>query len=134
MIFEGMIRNLDAKKKFLMYPRFVQVFLNNHLSNLPVSLDNFPIPVLTKKVFTNMAKKGLHFSGHVTPLFPNMLTPAVVDKGKGSEQPTEPQPTPSPNQPSIRDQYPVARSSSGHETTQVPRVNLEGTSGSQGDQ
>ncbi|GJT48257.1 putative ribonuclease H-like domain-containing protein [Tanacetum coccineum] len=106
-------RNLDAKKKFLMYPRFVQVFLNNQLSNLPASLDNLPIPVLTKKIFTNMTKQGLHFSGHVTPLFPNMLTQAVVDEG---------------------DQPPVIESSSGHDTTQVPRVNLEGTSGSQGEQ
>ncbi|GJU30883.1 putative ribonuclease H-like domain-containing protein [Tanacetum coccineum] len=83
MIFEGMIRNLDAKKKFLMYPRFVQVFLNNQLSNLPAPLDNLPIPVLTKKVFTNMAKQGLHFSGHVTSLFPNMLAQTVVDEGEG---------------------------------------------------
>ncbi|GKB45059.1 hypothetical protein Tco_0890001 [Tanacetum coccineum] len=78
----GMIRNLDAKKQFLMYPRFVQVFLNNQLSNLPAPLDNLPIPVLTKKVFTNMAKQGLHFLGHVTPLFPNMLAQAVVDEGE----------------------------------------------------
>ncbi|GJR75132.1 hypothetical protein Tco_0087497 [Tanacetum coccineum] len=129
-----LIGNLDAKKKFLMYPRFVQVFLNNHLSNLPVSLDNFPIPVLTKKVFTNMAKKGLHFSGHVTPLFPNMLTQAVVDEGEGSEKPTEPQPTSSPTQPSTGDQPPMTESSSGHNTNQYLRVNLEGTGGSEGDQ
>ncbi|GJV72713.1 putative ribonuclease H-like domain-containing protein [Tanacetum coccineum] len=134
MIFEGMIRNLDAKKKFLMYPRFVQVFLNNQLSNLPAPLDNLPIPVLTKKVFTNMAKQGLHFSGHVTPLFPNMLAQAVVDEGEGSEQPTEPQPTPSPTQPSTGDQPPVTESSSRHDTTQVPRDSLEGTDGSKGDQ
>ncbi|GKA16311.1 hypothetical protein Tco_0696058 [Tanacetum coccineum] len=74
--------NLDAKKQFLMYPRFVQVFLNNQLSNLPAPLDNLPIPVLTKKVFTNIAKQGLHFSGHVTPLFPNMLAQALVDEGE----------------------------------------------------
>ncbi|GJZ32265.1 hypothetical protein Tco_0577701 [Tanacetum coccineum] len=133
MIFEGMIRNLDAKKQFLMYPRFVQVFLNNQLSNLPAPLDNLPIPVLTKKVFTNMAKQGLHFSGHVTPLFPNMLAQAVVDEGEGSEQPTEPQPTPSPTQPSTGDQPPVTESSYRPDTTQDPRVNLEGTGGSQGD-
>ncbi|GJX07549.1 putative ribonuclease H-like domain-containing protein [Tanacetum coccineum] len=76
-------RNFDAKKQFLMYPRFVQVFLNNQISNLHAPLDNLPIPVLTKKVFTNMAKQGLHFSGHVTPLFPNMLAQAIVDEGEG---------------------------------------------------
>ncbi|GJX96004.1 hypothetical protein Tco_0351802, partial [Tanacetum coccineum] len=111
MIFEGMIRNLDTKKQFLMYPRFVQVFLNNQLSNLPAPLNNLPIPVLTKKVFTNMAKQGLHFSGHVTPLFPNMLAQAVVDEGEGSEQPTEPQPTPSTTQPSTGDQPPIPHDS-----------------------
>ncbi|GJW53773.1 putative ribonuclease H-like domain-containing protein [Tanacetum coccineum] len=133
MIFKGMIRNLDAKKKFLIYPRFIQVFLNNQLSNLPALLDNLPIPVLTKKVFTNMAKQGLHFSGHVTPLFPNMLARAVVDEGGGSEQPTEPQPTPSPTQPSTGDQPFVTESSYRPDTTQDPRVNLEGTNGSQRD-
>ncbi|GJX69927.1 hypothetical protein Tco_0307098 [Tanacetum coccineum] len=89
MIFKGMIRNLDAKKQFLMYPRFVQVFLNNQLSNLPAPLDNLPIPVLTKKVFTNITKQGLHFSSHVTPLFPNMLAQAVVDEGEVSRDSLE---------------------------------------------
>ncbi|GJS36156.1 hypothetical protein Tco_0534538 [Tanacetum coccineum] len=133
MIFEGMLRNLDAKKQLLMYSRFVQVFLNNQLSNLPAPLDNLTIPVFTKKVFTNMAKQGLHFLGHVIPLFPNMLAQAVVDEGEGLEQPTEPQPTPSLTQPSTRDQPPVTESSYRPDTTQDPRVNLEGTSGSQED-
>ncbi|GJT85988.1 hypothetical protein Tco_1067705 [Tanacetum coccineum] len=82
MIFDGMMRNLEAKKKFLMYPRFVQVFLNNQLQNIPAPLDNFPIPVLSKKVFTNMTRKGLHFLGHVTPMFPTMLVPAAVEEGE----------------------------------------------------
>ncbi|GJU45354.1 putative ribonuclease H-like domain-containing protein [Tanacetum coccineum] len=128
-----LIGNLDAKKQFLMYPRFVQVFLNNQLSNLPVPLDNLPILVLTKKVFTNMAKQGLHFSGHVTPLFPNMLAQAVVDEGEGSAQPIEPQPTPSPTQPSTRDQPPMTESSYRPGTTQVPRDSLKGTDGSKED-
>ncbi|GJV98548.1 hypothetical protein Tco_1553800 [Tanacetum coccineum] len=115
MIFEGMIRNLDAKKQFLMYPRFVQVFLNNQLSNLPAPLDNLPIPVLTKKVFTDIAKQGLYFSGHVTPLFPNMLAQVVVDKGAG-------------------DQPPMTESSYKPDTTQVPRDSLEGIDESKGDQ
>ncbi|GKE69996.1 hypothetical protein Tco_1528068 [Tanacetum coccineum] len=81
-----------------------------------------------------MAKQGLHFSGHVTPLFPNLLAQAVVDKGEGSRQPTEPQPTPSPTQPSTGDQPPVTESSYRPDTTQDPKVNLEGTGGSQWDQ
>ncbi|GJX13596.1 hypothetical protein Tco_0205354 [Tanacetum coccineum] len=134
MIFDGMNRNLEAKKKFLMYPRFVQVFLNNQLQNIPAPLDNLPIPVLSKKVFTNMTRRGLHFSGHVTPLFPTMLVPAAVEEGEGSGTHTEPQPTPSPTQPSVGDQTHVTESSSRPENTQNSRNTLEGTGGSEGDQ
>ncbi|GJS84231.1 hypothetical protein Tco_0750772 [Tanacetum coccineum] len=80
-----------------------------------------------------MAKQGLHFSCHVTPLFPNMLAQAVVDEGEGSGQLTKPQPTPSPTQPSTGDQPRVTESSYRPDTTQDPRENLEGTYGSQGD-
>ncbi|GKD04185.1 hypothetical protein Tco_1179159 [Tanacetum coccineum] len=121
--------NLDDKKQLLMYLRFVQVFLNNQLLNLPAPLDSLPIPVLTKKVFTNMAKEGLHFSGHVTPLFPNMLAQAVVDEGEGSEQPTEPQPTPSHTQPSTGDQPSIPYDSplsGGHTSDRAEgRLNLD---------
>ncbi|GJT73250.1 reverse transcriptase domain-containing protein [Tanacetum coccineum] len=34
LIFDGMLRNLDPKR-FLMYPRFLQLFLNNQLKDLP---------------------------------------------------------------------------------------------------
>ncbi|GJR74736.1 putative ribonuclease H-like domain-containing protein [Tanacetum coccineum] len=134
MIFDGMNRNLEAKKKFLMYPRFVQVFLNNQLQNIHAPLDNLPIPVLSKKVFTNMTRRGLHFSGHVTPLFPTMLVPAAVEEGEGSRTHTKPQPTPSPTQPSVGDQTHVTESSSRPENTQNSRKTLEGTGGSEGDQ
>ncbi|GJR05985.1 hypothetical protein Tco_0528969 [Tanacetum coccineum] len=86
MIFNGMNRNLEAKNKFLMYPRFVQVFLNNQLQNIPAPLNNLPIPVLSKKFFTNMTRRGLYFLGHVTPLFPTMLVPAAVEEGEENTQ------------------------------------------------
>ncbi|GJR49891.1 putative ribonuclease H-like domain-containing protein [Tanacetum coccineum] len=92
LIFDGMLRNLDPKK-FLMYPRFLQLFLNIQLPNLVIPFnDIYETPKLTKKVFTNMRKPGKGFSGRVTQLFQNMLAPPVV-VGEGSEQPTEPQPT-----------------------------------------
>ncbi|GJU14283.1 hypothetical protein Tco_1142249 [Tanacetum coccineum] len=134
MIFNCMNRNLEAKKKFLMYPRFVQVFLNNQLQNIPAPLDNLPIPVLSKKVFTNMTRRGLYFSGHVTPLFPTRLVPAAVEEGKGLGTHTEPQPTPYPTQPSVGDQIQVTKSSYRPANTQNSRNTLEGTSGSEGDQ
>ncbi|GJS14397.1 putative ribonuclease H-like domain-containing protein [Tanacetum coccineum] len=134
MIFDGMMRHLDAKKKFIMYPRFIQVFLNKQLKNIPAPLDHFPTPVLTKKVFSFMIKQGLNFSGRVTSLFPSMLTQAAVEEGEGSAQPTEPQPTPSSAHPSLGDQPHVPESSSRPANTHSPSINLEGTSGSERDQ
>ncbi|GJS37180.1 integrase, catalytic region, zinc finger, CCHC-type containing protein [Tanacetum coccineum] len=92
-------KHLDAKKKFVMYPRFISVFLDKQLKNVPVPLDHFPINALTSKVFSFMVKKGKHFSGKVTPLFPNMLVQPTEDEGEGSERPSEPQPIPSPPHP-----------------------------------
>ncbi|GJY48223.1 hypothetical protein Tco_0438179 [Tanacetum coccineum] len=81
-----------------------------------------------------MSRKGVKFSGKVTPLFDFMLVPHQASEGEGSEQPTEPQPTPSPTQPSTGDQPPVTATSSSHDTTQDSRDSLEGTNGSEGDQ
>ncbi|GJQ90280.1 putative ribonuclease H-like domain-containing protein [Tanacetum coccineum] len=70
------------------------------LINVPVPLDHFPIHALSNKVFSFMVKKGKHFLGKVTPLFPNMLVQPTEDEGEGSVRPSEPQPTPSPPHPS----------------------------------
>ncbi|GJW13689.1 retrovirus-related pol polyprotein from transposon TNT 1-94 [Tanacetum coccineum] len=100
LIFDGMLRHLDAKKKFVMYPRFISIFLDKQLMNVPVPLDHFPVNALTSKVFSFMVKKGKHFSGKVTPLFASMLVQPTEDEGATSERPSEPQPTPSPPHPS----------------------------------
>ncbi|GJT64431.1 putative ribonuclease H-like domain-containing protein [Tanacetum coccineum] len=100
LIFDGMLRHLDAKKKFVMYPRFISVFLDTQLKSVPVPLDHFPVNALTSKVFSFMVKKGKHFSGKVTPLFSNMLVQPTEDEGEQSERPSEPQLTPSPPHPS----------------------------------
>ncbi|GKD82600.1 hypothetical protein Tco_1349439 [Tanacetum coccineum] len=135
LIFDGMLRNLDnPKKKFLMYPRFLMVFLNNQIELGEPFNDVYITPAHTLKVFSNMSRKGVKFSGKVTPLFDSMLVPHQAPEGEGSEQPTEPQPTPSPTQPSTGDQPPVTDSSSSHDTTQDSRDSLEGTNRSEGDQ
>ncbi|GJV02646.1 hypothetical protein Tco_1336215 [Tanacetum coccineum] len=100
LIFDGMLRHLDAKKKFVMYPRFISIFLDKQLMNVPVPLDHFLVNALTSKVFSFMVKKGKHFSGKVTPLFASMLVQPTEDEGATSERPSEPQPTPSPPHPS----------------------------------
>ncbi|GJR18658.1 hypothetical protein Tco_0967185 [Tanacetum coccineum] len=100
LIFDGMLRHLDAKKKFVMYPRFISIFLDKQLMNVPVPLDHFPVNALTSKVFSFMVKKGKHFSRKVTPLFASMLVQSTEDEGATSERPSDPQPTPSPPHPS----------------------------------
>ncbi|GJU83005.1 putative ribonuclease H-like domain-containing protein [Tanacetum coccineum] len=70
----------------------------------------------------------------VTPKAHNLkvFSESKTPEGEGSEQPTEPQPTPSPTQPSTGDQPP--ETSSSHATTQDSRDSLEGTNGNEGDQ
>ncbi|GJT68026.1 hypothetical protein Tco_1019506 [Tanacetum coccineum] len=88
---------------------------------------------LIEQFWNTTTSKIVNEVSHVTPLFSNMLAQAVVDEGEGSTQPTKPQPTPSPTQPSIGDQPPVTESSYRPNTTQDPSVNFEGTGGSQRD-
>ncbi|GJU95489.1 hypothetical protein Tco_1320245 [Tanacetum coccineum] len=83
-----------------------------------------------------MSQERCKFSGKsFTPLlFDCMLVPHQAPEGEGSDQPTEPQPTPSPTHPSTGDQPPVTASSPSHATTQDSRDSLEGTNRNKGDQ
>ncbi|GJV93164.1 putative ribonuclease H-like domain-containing protein [Tanacetum coccineum] len=83
-------RHLDGKKKFVMYPRLISIFLDKQLMNVPVPLDHFPVNALTSKVFSFMVKKGKHFSGKVTPSFASMLVQPTEDEGATSERLSEP--------------------------------------------
>ncbi|GJT67291.1 hypothetical protein Tco_1018771 [Tanacetum coccineum] len=126
VIFENLalMGNLDTHtKKFLMYPRFLQLFLNNQITLAEHFSDVYLTPAHTKKVFTNIKRKGKDFSGRVTPLFASMFAPPVVE-GEGSGQPFEPQPAPSTAQPRIEEQIPVTESSSP-QNTQSPRQALQ---------
>nr|GEU49964.1 hypothetical protein [Tanacetum cinerariifolium] len=72
-IFDSMIRNVDSLFKFLMYPRFLQVFINNQLDDLSSHKTKYTSLVLIQKVFANMRRIGKGFSGIETPLFATML-------------------------------------------------------------
>ncbi|GJW39354.1 ribonuclease H-like domain-containing protein [Tanacetum coccineum] len=72
-IFESMVKNLDNVGKFLMYPRFVQVFLDKQLEGMQSHKRIYDAPSHTKKIFRNMKRVGKGFSGRVTPLFPTMV-------------------------------------------------------------
>ncbi|GJT62982.1 putative ribonuclease H-like domain-containing protein [Tanacetum coccineum] len=119
LIFDGMLRHLDAKKKFVMYPRFISIFLDKQLANVSVPLDHFPVNTLTSKVFSFMVKKGKHFSGKVTPLFATMLVQPTQDEGASSDRPSKAQPTPSPAPTSEVPNKPQTDSSPA-QTSEVP--------------
>ncbi|GJT65003.1 putative ribonuclease H-like domain-containing protein [Tanacetum coccineum] len=103
------IGNLDtSKKKFLMYPRFLMVFLNNQIDLGEPFNDVYVTPAHTQNVFSNMSRKSVKFSGKITPLFDFMLVPHQASEGEAT--------------------------SSSHYTTQDSRDSLEGTNGSEGDQ
>ncbi|GJR17176.1 hypothetical protein Tco_0965703 [Tanacetum coccineum] len=73
MIFEGMVKNLDSRK-FLMYPRFIQIFLNKHKRHLLPHKRTYVAPTLTQKLFSNMRRVSKGYTGVDIPLFPTMLT------------------------------------------------------------
>ncbi|GKB65912.1 hypothetical protein Tco_0927324, partial [Tanacetum coccineum] len=78
-IFDNMVKNLDGGVKFLMYPRFVQVFLGKQVEGM----SKHKTPSHTKKVFANMKRPYKGFSGRVTPLFSTMMVQAIEDMGEG---------------------------------------------------
>ncbi|GJR58087.1 hypothetical protein Tco_1500249 [Tanacetum coccineum] len=95
-----MVKNSDNEGKFLMYPRFVQVFLDNQLERM-ATLDGIYIaPSHTNKMYANMRRQGKDFSGRVTPLFPTMVVQAQEEMGEGLAMPTDPHYTPIITQPS----------------------------------
>ncbi|GJV22454.1 putative ribonuclease H-like domain-containing protein [Tanacetum coccineum] len=89
-IFESMVKNLDSAVKFLMYPRFVQVFLNNQLEGMATHNRIYIAPSHTKKIFANMRRQGKDFSRRETPLFPTMMVQALEEMDEGSAMPTDP--------------------------------------------
>ncbi|GJY89418.1 hypothetical protein Tco_0504614 [Tanacetum coccineum] len=99
-IFESMVKNLDNAGKFLMYPRFVQVFVNQQLEGMPAHKRLYNAPSHTKKIFRNIRRIGKGFSGRETPLFQTIVVQAQAKMGEGSANPTDPHHTPTIIQPS----------------------------------
>ncbi|GKB64439.1 hypothetical protein Tco_0920625 [Tanacetum coccineum] len=75
-IFNNMVKNLEGGVKFLMYPRFVQVFLDKKVEGMSKHKNIYVTPSHTKKVFANMKRQGKDFSSRVTPLFQTMMVQA----------------------------------------------------------
>nr|GEY83094.1 hypothetical protein [Tanacetum cinerariifolium] len=79
-IFNSMVKNVDSPSKFLMYPRFLQVMINNQVDDLSSHTTKYTSPTLTQKVFANMRRVGKGFSRVETHLFASMLTCATLSQ------------------------------------------------------
>ncbi|GJY65060.1 hypothetical protein Tco_0466520 [Tanacetum coccineum] len=96
-----MEKNLEGwVLKFLMYPRFVQVFLDKQVEGMSKHKEIYVTLSHTKKVFANIKRQGKDFSGRDTPLFPTVIVQAQEQVGEGSEIPTNSHHTPTTTQPS----------------------------------
>nr|GEV93669.1 hypothetical protein [Tanacetum cinerariifolium] len=84
-----MMENLEDEVKFLMFPRFVQVFLDSQVEGMLKQKDIYVTPFHTKKMFANMKRQGNDFSGKVTPLFETIMVQPQEDMGEDSEIPTD---------------------------------------------
>ncbi|GKC33738.1 hypothetical protein Tco_1046122 [Tanacetum coccineum] len=73
MIMNGMLGHIANGKPFLMYPRFIQLFLDKRLEGVTRPKNFLPSVTLPSKVFTFMRKNSPKFSGRITPLTPPML-------------------------------------------------------------
>ncbi|GJV92719.1 putative ribonuclease H-like domain-containing protein [Tanacetum coccineum] len=120
-IFDNMVKNLEGGVKFLMYPRFVQVFLDKQVKGMTKHKEIYVIPSHTKKVFANMKRGGKGFFGRVTPLFQTMMVQAPKELGEGSEIPTDPQHTPTIIQPSTSQPQKIQPRRKQRKDTEVPQ-------------
>ncbi|GJW96147.1 hypothetical protein Tco_0177955 [Tanacetum coccineum] len=88
-IFDAMVKHLDGWIKFLMYPRFLKVFINQKLGDMSTHKKIFVNLFHTKKVFANMKRPGKDFSGRITPLFDTMMVQPSEELGENSDHPTD---------------------------------------------
>ncbi|GJZ20213.1 hypothetical protein Tco_0556803 [Tanacetum coccineum] len=86
-IFDNIVKNLEGGVKFLIYPRFVQEFLDKQVKGMSNHKKIYVTPSHTKKVFANMKRQGKDFSSRDTPLFQTMMVQAQ-EEGEGSIMPT----------------------------------------------
>ncbi|GJR76198.1 uncharacterized mitochondrial protein-like protein [Tanacetum coccineum] len=120
-IFDNMVKNLEGGVKLLMYPRFVQVFLDKQVEGMAKHKEIYVTPCHTKKVFANIKREGKGFSRRVTPLFQTMMVQAPKELGEGSEIPTDPQHIPTIIQPSTSQPQKKLPKRKQRKDTEVPQ-------------
>ncbi|GJT91814.1 hypothetical protein Tco_1080659 [Tanacetum coccineum] len=125
-IFKGMVHNISNAKRFLMYPRFLQIILGIETRNTK----QYHVLKLSSKLFANMR---LNFNGDHMPLLAAMLPPAqaaIADEGTGEAAPDVPHTIPE----TIQETRPKPDQSQEHlptpprptTTDQIPPVLEEG--------
>nr|GEW95262.1 retrovirus-related Pol polyprotein from transposon TNT 1-94 [Tanacetum cinerariifolium] len=123
-IFDHMVKNLEDGVNFLMFLRFVQVFLDSQVKGMLKHKEIYVTPSHSKKIFANINRKGKDFSGKVTPLFETMLVQPQEDMGEDSEIPTNSHHTLTVTQPSTSSQPQQKHKSkkSKKRITEVPQL------------
>ncbi|GJU61520.1 hypothetical protein Tco_1243355 [Tanacetum coccineum] len=121
-IFESMVKNLkNVSGKFLMYPRFVQVFLDQQLEGMSSHNIIYVTPSYTKKIFENIRRVGKCFSERETLLFQTMVVQEQAEMGEGSANPTDPNHTPTIIQPYPHPQKKQKPRKPKRRDTQIPQ-------------
>nr|GEW93544.1 zf-CCHC domain-containing protein [Tanacetum cinerariifolium] len=100
-IFDHMVKHLEGGVKFLMFLRFLQVFLDKQVEGMAKHKEIYVISSHTKKIFANMKRQGLGFSRNVTSLFETMMVNAQEKVGEGLGLHTDSHHTPTNTQPSL---------------------------------
>nr|GEW95080.1 hypothetical protein [Tanacetum cinerariifolium] len=85
-IFDSLVRNVDSSSKFYMYPRFIQLIIQNQLGDLSTHTTTYISPALTQKVFANIKRERKGFSGVETPLFEGMLVVGEIEEHGNEEE------------------------------------------------
>nr|GEV69534.1 xylulose kinase-1 [Tanacetum cinerariifolium] len=98
---DAKVKNLEDRVKFLMFPRFVQVFLDSQVERMLKHKVIYVTPSHTKNIFADMKRQGKYISGKVIPLFETMMVQPQEDMGEDSEIPNNYHHTPTVTPPSI---------------------------------
>nr|GEY33626.1 uncharacterized mitochondrial protein AtMg00810-like [Tanacetum cinerariifolium] len=85
-IFDSMVKNVNSSSKFYMYPRFIQLIIQNQLGDLSTHTIKYISLALTQKVFANMRRVRKGFSGVETPLFEGMLVAEEIKSHTDAEE------------------------------------------------
>nr|GEU67429.1 hypothetical protein [Tanacetum cinerariifolium] len=85
-IFKSLVRNIDSSSKFYMYPRFIQLIIQNQLGDLLTHTTTYTSPALTQKVFANSRRVGKGFSKVETPWFEGMLVAGEFEEQGDAEE------------------------------------------------